>query len=319
MILLRADIDALEVTEETGVDYASENPGFMHACGHDAHIAMLLTAAKILMDHRDELHGTVRLAFQPGEESGTGADAMIQDGVLDGVEKVYGQHIWAEIDAGKFACIDGPMMAACDKFIIDVRGRGGHGAMPHKCVDAVTCTAAIINNLQMLVSRESDPMVPVVLTVGMIGGGTRWNVVAERAHLEGTTRYLAPEMQQKFPEMMRRVVEETARTFRCEADLNYIILDPLINNDPALAAIARAAADEILGEGAAFDFQKTMTSEDFGFFMQKIPCAYGLVGMRDEASGAVHGHHSGKFTVNEAAMIKGAMIYADVAMRFCAS
>ena len=187
-ILLRADIDALSVQETTGAEYASKNEGVMHACGHDCHISMLLTAAHILNDMKDDLCGTVKLAFQPAEEAAIGAKAMIADGALKGVDAAFGIHIWSDVPAGHVSCSEGPRMASADLFKIDIKGKGCHGAAPHQGVDAAVVTASVINNLQAMASRQTAPVDPIVVTVGLVEAGTRWNVVAENAHMEGTTR-----------------------------------------------------------------------------------------------------------------------------------
>ena len=206
-ILLRGDIDGLEVTEKTGLEYASKNEGFMHACGHDCHISMLLTAGKILNDLRDRLSGTVVLCFQPAEEVGKGAAAMIADGALEGVDAAFGIHVWSDVPTGHVAVRTGPMMAAGDEFEIEVFGKAGHGAMPHCCSDATLMASAIALNLQTIVSRETDPIDTAVVTVGMLNSGTRFNVISGYAKLIGTTRCFKPEIRARFPEQLERIAK----------------------------------------------------------------------------------------------------------------
>ena len=315
-ILLRGDIDALSVEETTGAEYASKNSGVMHACGHDCHISMLLTAAHILNDMKDELCGSVKLAFQPAEEVATGAKSMIENGALDGVDAAFGIHIWSDVPAGHISCSDGPRMASTDQFKIDIKGKGCHGAAPHQGVDAVVVSTAIINNLQTMVSRQTAPLDPIVVTVGKVEAGTRWNVVAENAHMEGTTRCFSQDVWNAIPDMMEKIVKNTAAAFGAEASVSFDRLTPPTINDGAIAGLVRSAADKIMGDGAAIDSPATMGGEDFAFFSQNVPGAIALLGCGNEACGAVWPQHSGNFCVDESVLIKGAMLYTQVAMDF---
>lgn len=314
-VLLRADMDALTVVEETGLPFASENPGVMHACGHDGHTSMLLTAAHILNDMRSDLCGTVKLAFQPAEEIGAGAKSMIEQGALDGVDGCFGMHVWPGVPTGTASCLAGPRMASADQFFIDVKGRGGHGSAPHQCVDAVTVSAAIVNNLQTIVSREIDPVDPGVITVGTMEVGSRWNVVAENGHMEGTTRCFSNEIWSIFPESIERIVEGTAQAMRAEAKLTYNRLVPPTINDPEVAALAIKTIEKILGEGKHIPTDRVTGGEDFAYFMQKVPGAIAFLGISapDEE---VFPLHSGRMKLDESALIKGAMLYAQFALDF---
>lgn len=315
-ILLRGDIDALTVQEDTGLPYASQNAGIMHACGHDCHISMLLTATQILKDMKDDLCGTVKLAFQPAEEVAVGAKSMIADGALDGVDACFGMHVWADVEAGKVSLEPGPRMAAADCFKIEVTGRGSHGAAPHQGIDAVVAVSAMVNNLQTIVSREIDPAQPAVVTVGAINAGTRWNVVAEHGHLEGTARCFTPEVRAQYQEAIERIMNTTAETFRVKAEMEWIPLVPPTINDPHMSAVAEAAARKVIGPDSPVLSEKTSGGEDFAYFMEKVPGAMALLGIRNESCGAVWPNHSGKFCVDESALLKGAMLYAQVAMDF---
>ncbi len=315
-ILLRGDMDALTVQEETGLPYASENPGVMHACGHDCHTATLLTAARVLNDLKEELCGTVVLAFQPAEEIAAGAKGMIEDGALNGVDGCFGIHVWSDIPAGKVALAAGPRMAAADQFIIDIQGKGGHGSAPHQCIDAVVTAAAMVNNLQTVVSRNTDPGDPAVITVGTMTAGSRWNVVAEYAHLEGTTRFFSRELQKSLPEMMQRVVDNTAATFGAKAKMEYIRLVPPTINDEAMTDLAIASAKKVMGEEAPVGIDRISGGEDFAFFMEKVPGAIALMGVGNAACDAVWPQHSGKYKVDENALINSVMLYAQVAFDF---
>lgn len=315
-ILLRADMDALTVKETTRVPYTSLNDGIMHACGHDCHMAMLLTAAHILNDMKSELCGTVKLAFQPAEEIAKGAQAMIDKGALDGVDACFAIHVWTDVPSGFVSLEPGPRMASCDKFSIQIIGKGCHGAQPEGGIDAVVATASMIHNLQSIVSREISPMDPAVITVGTIQAGTRWNVIAEESKIEGTTRCFSNDVWEKFPKQMERVVKNTAETFRAKGSLNYERLIPPTVNDSQFTTVAQQSAKKILGESCLTNYAATTAAEDFSVYLQKVPGAIALLGTGSENCGAVWPNHSGNFCVDESQLIKGAMLYAQVAMDF---
>lgn len=315
-ILIRGDMDALTVKEETGLPFASQNEGVMHACGHDCHISMMLTAAHILNDMKGELCGTVQLAFQPAEETAQGAKAMIKDGALEGVDGCFAIHVWSGIDKGHISVEAGPRMASADQFMIDVVGKGGHGATPDMCIDAAVASCEIVNNLQTIISREIAPMDPAVITVGTVQVGTRWNVIAERGHLEGTTRCFSREVWKDLPERMERIAKQTAKTFRTEATMDYIRLVPPVINNQNIAELAQAASKKVVSPDAPILSPATAGGEDFAFFMEKVPGAVALLGVRNEACGAVWPQHSGKYCVDEEVLLHGAMLYAQMAMDF---
>lgn len=315
-ILLRADMDALTVNETTGAEYASINNGIMHACGHDCHIAMLLTAAHILNDMKDDLCGTVKLAFQPAEEIAKGAQAMIEHGVLDGVDSCFAIHVWTDVPSGFVSLESGPRMASCDQFSIKINGRGCHGAQPEAGIDAVVVSAAMINNLQSIVSREISPVDPAVITMGTIQAGTRWNVVAEESRIEGTTRCFSNDVWEKFPQRMERIVKNTAETFRAKGSLNYKRLIPPTVNEPKFTASAQQSVRKIFGENGLVNYAATTAGEDFSVYLQQVSGAIALLGTGSETCGAIWPNHSGNFCVDEAQLIKGAMLYAQVAIDF---
>ena len=318
-ILLRGDMDALSVTEESGVEYESRNKGVMHACGHDCHISMMLTAAKILNDHKDELCGTVKLAFQPAEEVAMGAKSMVENGAMDGVDGCFAIHVWSDVESGHISCDAGPRMAAAYQYAINVKGKGGHGAAPHQCVDAAVVTSAIVSDLQTIVSREIDPMDPAVVTVGVINVGERWNVVPEKGRIEGTMRCFSDYLWENLPKMVDRIAENAAKAFRAEVTTEYVRLVPPTNNNPVMADIAKNAAKKIMGEDAPVALPATMGGEDFAFFMEKAPGAVALLGVRNEECGAIWPQHSSHYRVDENALVKGAMLYVQTAMDFNAS
>ncbi len=315
-ILLRADIDALTVTEETGAEYASVNEGVMHACGHDCHISMLLTAAHILSDMKEDLCGTVKLAFQPAEEICKGAEAMIAEGAMKDVDGCFAIHVWTDVPAGHVCCKTGPMMASVGRFSVDIKGKGGHGAAPHHCVDAAVVAAAMVTNLQTVVSRNLNPADAGVVTVGRVEAGSLWNVVAEYARLEGTTRCFSKEVQQQIQEKMEEVIQHTAKSFGAEAKLNYVHLAAPTINDAEMAELVRQASAKILGEDAIADMALTMAGEDFSCYMEEAPGALAFLGTGNPECGAVYANHNGHFCVDEGVLIKGAMLYAQVALDF---
>lgn len=313
-ILLRSDMDALPVTEETGLPYTSQHPGVMHACGHDCHTATLLTVARILNDHKDQLCGTVKLAFQPAEEIGTGAPAMIAAGALEGVDSAFAVHIMSMIPSGQVSINCGPQMAGVDKFIIRIQGKGGHASSPHECIDPVVCMGAMINNLQSIVSRQCSPMDSAVLTIGKVSSGTLWNIIPDTATLEGTTRYFTRQLYRDFPDMMARVVNATADTYRCRAELDYIrMIPPTINDVPFAETVRQSAAKVVTGKNVV-NIGPIAIGEDFGLFLEKVPGALALVGVGNEACGAVYPQHSSKYTVDEDALLGSVMLYVQVAM-----
>lgn len=318
-ILLRGDMDALPVVEETDVPFKSKNEGKMHACGHDCHTSSLLTAAHILNDIKDELHGTVKLAFQPAEETAQGAKDMIAAGALEGVDGVYGMHVWSGVPVGTACAAAGGRMASAGMFEIWVQGKGGHGAEPANCIDAITCTTAIVNSLQTIVSREFRPIDAAVLTVGKIDAGFRWNVIADKAYIAGTTRCFSNEINKAFPEKIERIAKGVAEAYRCTVECKFTDLVPPTVNHPFMASICEGAIKTILGENANYDFEPTTGGEDFAFFIDAAPEQMGavcLLGVRNEAEGCCYEHHSPKFKVDESALVNAAALYCQVADDF---
>ena len=313
-ILLRADMDALPVPEETGFSFASRNPGLSHACGHDCHTASLLTTARMLHEHREELCGTVKFAFQPAEEVGTGAPGMIRDGALEGVDGAFAIHIWSTIPSGKVSIKGGPQMAAVDKFTIDIQGKGGHASAPHECIDPIVCLGSMIQSLQTVVSRECNPADAAVLTIGKVTSGTLWNVIPTSAYMEGTTRFFTRQLQKAFPEKMERMVQATAAAYGCKADMTYKSLIPPTINDDAAAEQVKASAAKIVSKENVIDIGPISTGEDFGIFLERVPGVLALVGVGNEACGAIWPQHSSRYTVDEDALLNSVMLYAQVAM-----
>ncbi len=310
-IFLRADIDALSVKEESGVEFASEREGFMHACGHDTHAAMLLGAAKVLNSIKDELCGTVKVLFQPAEELAMGAKHIIAQGAIEGADAGFGMHIFAQQPVGKLGITSGVIHPAADYYKLDVHGVTSHGALPDEGVDATVAAAAIVMNLQTISSREFSPLEPVVVTVGTLHSGQRFNVISNHAELEGTVRLFNEELHQKIPGMMARIAENTAAAFRCTAELDYQFKSDMLVNDEAMTELARGAALKVAGEEHIAPIRRSMGGEDFSAYTHIVPCAFVALGGGGEAP-----QHSEKFCIDESAFETGVAMYAQVAVDF---
>lgn len=311
-IVLRADIDALSVEEKSGVDFASENPGVMHACGHDTHAAMLLGAAMVLNQVKDELCGTVKLLFQPAEEVALGAKRVIGQGVLDGADMIFGQHIFAQMPVGTVALRNGASASAADIFRVKVTGKSCHGAMPESGVDATVAAAAIVLNLQSIVSRELSPMLPVVVTVGKLVSGSRFNVVSGEANMEGTVRCFDPDVHHRLPEIVSRVVKDTASAYRCEAEVQYDMLTEVLMNDPEATDLVRVAAKKIAAAPQmVVEAPQTMGAEDFADYTLLAKASFAMLG-----GGGTYPQHSDRFVIEEDAFPTGVALYAQVAADF---
>lgn len=315
-VALRADIDALSVVEETGLPFASKNEGAMHACGHDNHMAMLLGGAKILTEIKDQMPGTVKLLFQPAEEVATGAKSMIAEGVLEGVDAIYGAHIWGDFDAPLFDASAGNRMACCDGFTIEVEGVSTHGSSPHLGTDGIVAAAAIIQELQSYVSRNNNPLNPCVVTVGTINGGQRFNIIANKVVLEGTVRTFSRETLATIQGDMQRIVSNTAAAFGATANVTKYshMTPPLINDNEELNKIAQDAVVKLYGEDALGHLPTMMGSEDYAFFMEKVPGIYCFLGSRDAEHHYIN-HHE-KYDVPEDVLKRGAAMYAQFAFDF---
>lgn len=319
-VALRADMDALPMTEATEASYASENDGVMHACGHDAHTAMLLGAARLLQEARAGLPGQVLLIFQPAEESPPGgAKLMIEAGVLENpqVAAIFGLHVDPFLDTGKIGFKPGPLMAAADKFVVDIIGEGGHGAAPHQAVDAVVVAAQVVLALQSVVSRQVDPLAPAVVSIGTIDGGNRYNVIADRVTLTGTIRTLNPVLRERIPELIQRLVRGVTSAYGARFQFDYTRGYPVMINDPEMTDFARTAAAEILGpDSVATILEPSMGGEDFAYFLQQVPGCYAYLGTsRIGATRRIPWHHP-RFNIDEEALAIGAAYLAGTAERF---
>ena len=315
-IAIRADIDALPITEENDFEFASANPGAMHACGHDGHTAMLLGAAKILSGVRESIDGEVRFVFQHAEElSPGGAEELVERGVMDGVDAVVGIHLWSQMPVGKVGVTHGPMMAAPDIFRVTVRGKGGHAAFPHQVVDSIAVGAQVVTNLQHVVSRETDPIDNVVLSVARFQGGTTHNVIPGAVEMEGTVRTLDPEIRERMPETMERVIKGITEAHGADYEFSYERGYKPVINDEGLTREIEETAREVVGEANVEIMPPSMGGEDFSAYGQRAPSAFYLVGAGNEGRGITAPHHHPRFDIDEDALAIGIKMHLAAALR----
>ncbi len=317
---IRADIDALPVTEETGLSFSSLHPGRMHACGHDGHITIALGTAKLLSNIRDQLKGTVVFFFQPAEETLNGAQAMLSSEVVKNLEldAVVGLHIWPDLPLGKIAVRGGPVMAAVDRFKAKIVGKGGHGAIPQKSVDPIVVASEVVLALQRIVSREIDPLKPAVLTVGRIQGGTTFNVIPDWVELEGTVRTFDPDVRSLIARRMEEMIKGITSGSKASYHLNYEFGIPAVNNDGKLAGWIQGVLKKSLGEDSVvMDFPPSMGGEDFALFQEKAPGVYMFLGTNSEENSAYPIHHS-KYSIDERVLPIGVQVFCEIATQFLA-
>jgi amidohydrolase len=308
-IALRADMDALPILEANDVPYKSQNPGVMHACGHDVHTTSLLGSARILHELRNDFEGTVKCIFQPGEERlPGGASLMIADGVLENPKpiSIFGQHVHPPLRAGVIGLKGGVYMASTDEIYVSVKGRGGHGAMPQECIDPVVITAQIIVALQQIVSRYCDPGIPSVLTFGKInstGGAT--NIIPNEVKLEGTFRTMNEKWRSEAHKQMKKIAESMAKGFGATCEFNILRGYPVLFNHETLTARTKKRAIEFLGKDKVVDLPFRMTAEDFAYFSQAMPACFYRLGTGNPERGITSPIHTNTFDVDEAALETG--------------
>ena len=312
-LLIRADMDALPLTEETGLPFASTHPGVMHACGHDAHVAMALVTATVLNEIKDELNGTIKFVFQPAEEGPGGAKPMIDEGVLDNpkVEYSIGCHVWPEIPGGTIGVRSGPFMAAMDRFDIKIIGRGGHGAMPHLCVDSLEVGTQVVNALQRISSRHMNPQEPAVVTVGMFHAGTAFNIIPGEAKLSGTTRTFNLDIWNSWAERLEKIVRGVCESMGAEFELVFSKGYPPTINDDSMAEVVRRCAQKVVGEAKVVVPERSMGGEDMSYFLQQSKgCFYALGVGREEFVP----FHNARFDFNEEILSIGVEVHCRTAL-----
>jgi len=320
-VLVRADMDALPIHEENDVAYRSKTSGVMHACGHDGHTAMLLGVGRLLMERRDRFSGAVKLLFQPAEEGPGGAQPMIESGVLDDphVDAVFGMHLAQETPLGQIVVRAGPTMAASDRFVIRIQGKGGHGARPQRCVDPIAIGAQIVVALQTLVAREVAPTEPAVVTVGAFLAGEAFNVIPDTAELRGTVRTFNADVRQMLAKRIDELVTGIAAAMRATVTVDYHFGYPPAVNHPELTEVVRAVAAEVVGLDRVIDDGPRMAAEDFAYFLEARPGCFFFIGSKNEERGLVWGHHHPRFDFDEEALGIGINAMTSTVLRYLAT
>jgi amidohydrolase len=312
-LMIRADMDALPLKEDTGLPFASEHEGVMHACGHDAHMAMVLGAATVLNKIKNELKGNIKFLFQPAEEGPGGAKPMIEAGVMENPKVDYsiGCHVWPDIPEGTIGVRPGPFMAAMDRFDIKIKGRGGHGAMPHVCVDALEVGTQVVSAFQRIVSRHMDPLDPTVVTVGTFHAGTAFNIIPAEAELSGTTRTFNQDTWNTWESRVEKVVRGVCESMGVDFELKYSQGYPVTINDESAAEVVRRCAEKVVGEDRVVMPQKTMGGEDFAFYLQKSKGCFFALGVGREGAVPVHNQ---QFDFNEDVLSLGMQTHCQVGL-----
>ena len=315
IVALRADMDALGMDDLKNCEYSSQNPGFCHACGHDGHTATLLAAARILKSMENDFAGEVRFFFQQAEEIGQGARQFVAAGLLEGVDRIYGQHVTNTLNVGQVGIVAGPLNASCDFFRIDVKGKGAHVSMPHKGVDALYVASQIVVAVQSIVARSTDPMESAVVGIGKAWAGTQYNIVAEEAVLEGTVRTFLPEVREATNRRLTDIVEKTAEMLGANASIvikNYS--NPLINDADATKE-AKLVAQEIVGaENIVTDYPKSMMAEDFADYLPHCKGTFVYFGTHSNKPGTDRPNHNGYFDIDEEGLLVSCSLYVNYAL-----
>jgi amidohydrolase len=322
VILLRFDMDALPIVEDTGAGYASQNQGVMHACGHDGHTAMGLTVAKILQNHRDELKGTIKFCFQPSEEGFNGEEVggnemMIRDGVLEGpkVERTLSMHLWNEQPVGWIGVGKGPVMAGAEQFSVKLTGKGGHGAAPHLTIDPIVAASQIVSALQSITSRNIAPLQAAVISVTTVHSGTAFNVIPQEAELTGTIRTFDLEVRKKVLERFDQIIRGVGESMGCQVEIDVKRVTPAVINDDAVAEKVQKTAHQLLSDSTIDTASyMTMGAEDMAFMQEKVPGCYFFIGSNNHAKHLDYGHHHPKFDFDEEALVRGTALMAAAAM-----
>jgi len=312
-VMVRADMDGLPITEAGDLPFRSTRRGVMHACGHDVHMAVALEVARAMAGHRDQLAGMVRFVFQPAEEVAGGAKPMIEAGVLDGIDRVVGLHVWAGLPTGQVSVRSGAMMASADGFTLIVRGKGGHGAMPDLTVDAVVIAAQIVTALQTLVSRETSPRAPVVVTLGSIHGGSAFNIIAGEVVIQGTLRTFDATLRERLLQRMAELAAGIASAMRGSCEFRLESAAPPVVNDATMAGLVAEVATDVLGADAVVPFEPLMVGEDVAYFLDARPGCFFLLGGAPDSGPVLH--HTAEFRVDERCLSIGYRVMSAAVLR----
>ena len=317
-IALRADIDALEIDETNDIEYTSVNKGLMHACGHDAHTASLLGAAKILKSKENEINGSIKLLFQQAEEIGQGARQFVAEGHLKDVDNVFGLHVSSGLDTGKVTVTPGPIAASCDYFKVKIIGKSSHVSKPHTGIDALYIASQVVVNLQAIVARQTDPVDPVVVGIGVLNSGTRYNIIANEATLEGTFRTFSFETRDKTQESIEKITQSIASAYGAEVEIEFRSYSSPVINDEASALFATEVAKSILGEQNVITNQeKSLGADDFAELQAEVPGVYVNVGTRNpEDEDTQFPHHNGRFNIDERGLLISTEFYVSYALKY---
>ncbi|MGG4440099.1 M20 family metallopeptidase [Brevibacillus fortis] len=316
VLAMRADMDALPITEENTFEFVSKNPGVMHACGHDGHTSMLLGTAKLLSGMKDQIKGEVRFFFQHAEEVFPGgAEEMVQAGVMDGVDMVIGTHLWSTMEFGTVGICPGPMMAAPDTFWITVLGKGGHAALPHQTIDSIAIAAQVVTNLQHIVSRNADPLDNLVLSVTQFVGGTTHNVIPGAVEICGTVRSFDKDLRESVPGLMERVIKGITEAHGAAYKFKYEFGYRPVINDAEVTKLMEEVVEESLGAEWVEHMRPTMGGEDFSAFQQKAPGCFFYVAAGNKEKGITYPHHHPRFTIDEAALEVGVKMFVNAARK----
>ncbi|EJL23943.1 M20 family metallopeptidase [Brevibacillus sp. BC25] len=316
VLAMRADMDALPITEENTFEFVSKNPGVMHACGHDGHTSMLLGTAKLLSGMKDQIKGEVRFFFQHAEEVYPGgAEEMVQAGVMDGVDMVIGTHLWSTMEFGTVGICPGPMMAAPDTFWITVLGKGGHAALPHETIDSIAIAAQVVTNLQHVVSRNADPLDNLVLSVTQFVGGTTHNVIPGAVEICGTVRSFDKNLRESVPGLMERVIKGITEAHGAGYKFKYEFGYRPVINDAEVTKLMEEVVEESLGAEWVEHMRPTMGGEDFSAFQQKAPGCFFYVAAGNKEKGITYPHHHPRFTIDEDALEVGVKMFVNAARK----
>ncbi|MEM9537883.1 MAG: M20 family metallopeptidase [Cyanobacteria bacterium P01_E01_bin.42] len=320
VLAIRADMDALPIKEENEVDYRSQHEGIMHACGHDGHTAIALGTALYLSQHREDFSGTVKIIFQPAEESPGGAKPMIEAGALKNpdAEAIVGLHLWNSLPWGTIGVRSGPLMAASELFSCTILGKGGHGAIPQETIDAIAIGAQVVTALQTIVARNISPLESAVVTVGEFHAGTAKNAIADTARLTGTVRYFNTDLADYLPQRLEEIIAGICQSHRASYDFNYTRLYPPTINDPKIADLVRSVAFDVLETPAGVVPEcQTMASEDMSYFLQAVPGCYFFLGSANAAKGLAYPHHHPRFNFDESVLCLGVEMFVRCVEKFC--